>query len=94
MSAVDEILFAEPFRFDLARTPNLHLGFGFGTHVCLGASLARMEMRIAFQELLSRIDTFEAEGPIDWMPSNRLLGIRRMPISIRKRAPSAGQAQA
>ncbi len=85
----DDAVFVEPFRFDLARSPNLHLGFGFGTHVCLGASLARMEMRIAFQELLSRIDTFEAEGPIDWMPSNRLLGIRRMPVSIRKRASSA-----
>jgi cytochrome P450 len=48
-------------------------------------------MRIAFQELLSRIETFEAEGPIDWMPSNRLLGIRHMPISIRKRAPKAAQ---
>ncbi len=82
----DERVFVEPFRFDLARTPNLHLSFGFGTHVCLGASLARMEMRIAFQELLSRVETFKAEGPIDWMPSNRLLGIRRMPLSVRKRA--------
>ena len=82
----DERVFAEPFRFDVTRTPNLHLGFGFGAHVCLGASLARMEMRVAFQELLSRIETFAPEGAIDWMPSNRLLGIRRMPISIRKRA--------
>jgi cytochrome P450 len=85
----DERVFDDPFRFDIARTPNLHLGFGFGAHVCLGASLARMEMRVAFQELLSRIETFEAEGPIDWMPSNRLLGIRRMPIRIRKRARAA-----
>ena len=84
----DERVFADPFRFDMARTPNLHLAFGFGTHVCLGASLARMEMRVAFQELLSRIETFAPEGPIDWMPSNRLLGIRRMPISIRKLASS------
>jgi cytochrome P450 len=81
----DERVFANPFRFDVKRSPNLHLGFGFGTHVCLGASLARMEMRVAFQELLSRIDSFAPEGAIDWMPSNRLLGIRRMPISIRKR---------
>lgn len=82
----DEQVFADPFRFDVTRTPNLHLSFGFGTHVCLGASLARMEMRIAFQELLSRVEVFRAEGEIDWMPSNRLLGIRHMPISIRKRA--------
>ncbi len=89
----DERVFVEPFRFDLARSPNLHLSFGFGTHVCLGASLARMEMRVAFQELLSRVETFKSEGPIDWMPSNRLLGIRRMPISIRKR-PGAVATQA
>lgn len=80
----DDRVFTNPFRFDIARSPNLHLSFGFGTHVCLGASLARMEMRIAFQELLSRIETFTTEGPIDWMPSNRLLGIRRMPLSVRK----------
>lgn len=85
----DEAVFADPFRFDTTRTPNLHLSFGFGTHVCLGASLARMEMRIAFQELLARIETFTPEGPVDWMPSNRLLGIRRMPMSIRRRAAAA-----
>lgn len=88
----DERVFAEPFRFDVTRTPNLHLAFGFGTHVCLGASLARMEMRVAFQELFARIETFAPEGPIDWMPSNRLLGIRRMPLSIRKRATADVQA--
>lgn len=82
----DERVFTDPFRFDIARTPNLHLSFGFGAHVCLGASLARMEMRIAFQELLSRVETVTPEGPIDWMPSNRLLGIRHMPVSVRKRA--------
>ncbi len=81
----DDRVFAEPFRFDLTRSPNLHLSFGFGTHVCLGASLARMEMRLAFQELLARVETFTPAGPIDWMPSNRLLGIRHMPMSIRRR---------
>jgi cytochrome P450 len=82
----DERVFDEPFKFDIARSPNLHLAFGFGAHVCLGASLARLELRVAFQELLSRIETFSAEGEIDWMPSNRLLGIRHMPIRITKRA--------
>ncbi len=82
----DEAVFDNPFRFDTQRAPNLHLAFGFGTHVCLGASLARLELRVAFSELLARIATFQAEGPIDWMPSNRLLGIRRMPLSIRRRA--------
>jgi cytochrome P450 len=45
-------------------------------------------MRLAFAELLARIDSFRHEGPIEWMPSNRLLGIRRMPLSIRFRAGS------
>ena len=82
----DAAVFDGPFEFDLKRAPNLHVAFGFGAHVCLGASLARLEMRVAFGELLRRIETFTPEGPIDWMPSNRLLGIRRMPLSIRRRA--------
>ena len=81
----DAAVFDDPFRFDIARSPNRHVAFGFGAHVCLGASLARMEMRLAFSELLARIETFTPEGPIDWMPSNRLLGIRHMPLSIRFR---------
>jgi cytochrome P450 len=82
----DETVFEEPFRFDIGRTPNRHVAFGFGAHVCLGASLARMEMRLAFAELMARIETFTPEGPVDWMPNNRLLGIRRMPMSVVKRA--------
>jgi cytochrome P450 len=82
----DEAVFDEPFRFDIARSPNRHVAFGFGVHVCLGASLARMEMRLAFSELLARIETFTPEGPVEWMPSNRLLGIRRMPLSVRLRS--------
>jgi cytochrome P450 len=85
----DAAVFDAPFRFDITRSPNRHLTFGFGAHVCLGASLARMEIRLAFAELLARIETFTAEGPIEWMPSNRLLGIRHMPLSIRRGAPRA-----
>jgi cytochrome P450 len=81
----DAAVFDDPFRFDIARSPNRHLTFGFGAHVCLGASLARMEIRLAFAELLARIETFTREGPIEWMPSNRLLGIRHMPLSVRFR---------
>ena len=82
----DAAVFDEPFRFDIGRSPNRHVALGFGAHVCLGASLARMEMRLAFAVLLARIDTFKSEGPVDWMPSNRLLGIRHMPLSIRLRS--------
>jgi cytochrome P450 len=45
-----------------------------------------MEIRLSFAELLARIETFTDEGPIEWMPSNRLLGIRHMPLSIRRRS--------
>jgi cytochrome P450 len=85
----DEAVFDQPFRFDIARSPNRHVAFGFGVHVCLGASLARMEMRLAFAELLARIETFKSAGPIEWMPNNRLLGIRRMPLMIRKKSAAA-----
>ena len=84
----DAAVFDDPFRFDIARSPNRHVAFGFGAHVCLGASLARMEMRLAFSELLARIETFTPEGPVDWMPSNRLLGIRHMPLSKEGIEPS------
>jgi cytochrome P450 len=90
----DAAVFDEPFRFDTTRSPNLHVAFGFGVHVCLGASLARMEMRLAFAELLARIETFTPEGPIEWMPSNRLLGIRHMPLSIRFRGGQRAAATA
>ncbi len=82
----DAAVFDDPFRFDIARSSNRHIAFGFGVHVCLGASLARMELRLALSELLTRIETFTPEGPVEWMPSNRLLGIRRMPLSIRFRS--------
>jgi cytochrome P450 len=90
----DAAVFDDPFRFDIARSPNRHVAFGFGVHVCLGASLARMEIRLAFAELLARIETFTSEGPIEWMPSNRLLGIRHMPLSIRFRSGRRAAATA
>ena len=88
----DAAVFDDPFRFDIARSPNRHVALGFGAHVCLGASLARMEMRVAFSELLERVETFKPEGPVDWMPSNRLLGIRQMPLSIRFRSRGSAVA--
>ena len=52
----DETVFDDPFRFDVARTDNRQLAFGYGVHFCLGAHLARLEMRIFFEELLERVD--------------------------------------
>jgi cytochrome P450 len=61
----DEEVFADPFRFDVRRTPNEHVAFGGGgPHFCLGASLARREMITFFEELLRRTRTIEAVGPL------------------------------
>ena len=55
----DEDVFENPFRFDVGRDPNYHVGFGLGTHFCLGANLARLEIRVMFEELLSRFERFD-----------------------------------
>jgi len=81
----DERAFERPFAFDITRSPNPHLGFGYGVHVCLGSMLARLEMRVACEALLRRVTGFALAGPEDWMPSNRLLGIRRLPITITRK---------
>jgi len=76
----DEDVFAEPYRFDVARTPNEHVGFGGpGPHHCLGANLARREMRVMFREILSRLPDLEITGPPEYLRSNFIHGIKRMP---------------
>ena len=59
----DEAVFEDPFRFDSARTPNEHLAFGFGTHFCLGASLARIEIAVMLDELLARMPELPSRIP-------------------------------
>ena len=79
----DERIFDDPFTFDIARTPNRHIGFGFGAHICLGAALARLELKVGLSALLERIAEFEVEGPAQWVPNNRLLGLKRLPLQIK-----------
>jgi cytochrome P450 len=78
----DERAFAEPFRFDVAREPNPHLGFGQGRHYCLGANLARLEMRVMLEELFARFERFEITGPASWTRENRLLGLKHLPMRL------------
>ncbi len=78
----DERVFAEPFRFEVARDPNPHLGFGQGVHYCLGANLARLEMRVMYEELFARFDGFELSGPAVWTRENRLLGLKHLPVRL------------
>ena len=81
----DEHVFADPFRFDVRRNPNPHLGFGHGVHYCLGANLARLELRVVLTELVARVAQFELTGPIEWTRSNKHTGIRRLPVRLMPR---------
>jgi cytochrome P450 len=81
----DERVFRDAMRFDAARDPNPHLGFGHGVHHCLGANLARLEMRVVFTELLARLTDLELAGPVEWTRSNKHTGIRHLPIRYRHR---------
>jgi cholest-4-en-3-one 26-monooxygenase len=76
----DETVFPDAERFDAGRQPNDHLGFGIGPHFCLGAHLARLEIRIMFEELLRRLPDIELDGPIARLRSGFLNGIKHMPV--------------
>jgi cytochrome P450 len=76
----DEDVFADPFRFDVGRTPNKHLAFGFGIHYCLGAMLARMELKALFGALLPRLRNVEVVGTPELTRSTFVSGLKRMEI--------------
>jgi cytochrome P450 len=76
----DESMFEDPERFDLLRTPNDHLAFGNGQHMCLGANLARVELRCIFEELLRRLPDLELDGQPERLRSNFLNGIKSMKV--------------
>jgi cytochrome P450 len=79
----DDQAFADPFRVDLARTPNRHLSFGQGgPHVCLGMWLARLEVRVLFQELAKRIRAIEPAGEQKFLRSNFVGGIKSLPVRV------------
>lgn len=77
----DERVFAEPYTFDIARADvDAHLGFGFGRHYCLGAHLARLEIRAFFRELLTRLASIESAGDAPYVASTLVSGPKRMPV--------------
>ena len=79
----DDTAFSDPMRVDLARTPNRHLAFGQGgPHVCLGMWLARLEVRILFQELAKRVRTVEPAGEHRYLRSNFVGGIKELPVTM------------
>ena len=79
----DERVFPDPDRFDLEREPNNHLAFGFGIHFCLGASLARLELRVALQELLARAPNYAVDHDrTRRVRSDTNRGFDRLPVSL------------
>jgi len=76
-------VFDDPYRFDVERRPNEHMAFGRGgPHMCLGNSLARLEIRVMFEDLLSRNVDLHHNGSIDYLRSNFIHGIKRFPVKV------------
>jgi cytochrome P450 len=76
----DESVFVAPSRFDVSRSPNRHLAFGYGAHYCLGAALARIEIGIFFAELLARLCRIELAGPPTLAATTFVCGLRSLPV--------------
>jgi cytochrome P450 len=85
----DEEVFVDPFRFDVTRRPNPHLAFGHGGHFCLGATLARIEIRLVLEAFLDRFEALEPAGPIEWTRSNKHTGVRHAPVALVQRASAS-----
>jgi cytochrome P450 len=81
----DEDVFRDPQEFDIRRSPNPHLGFGHGIHHCLGANLARLELRVLLDELLNRVAVVNLRGEPEWTRSNKHTGMRHLPLGFLAR---------
>jgi cytochrome P450 len=79
----DELRFDDPHRFDLDRKPNPHVSFGRGgPHFCLGAHLAKLEVKVMFEELLPRLGSIELTAPARRIESNFTNALRTMPVRV------------
>ena len=79
----DPRAFDDPWRFDIERTPNDHVGFGGGgPHFCLGANLARMEIRLMFKGIAQRLPDIRLAGDLDYLRSNFIGGVKHMPVEF------------
>jgi cytochrome P450 len=83
---VDPTKFDRPLEYDITRSPNPHVGFSYGEHVCLGMHLARMELRVALETWLERIEDYElANEPLVWLPDFALHGLEYLHVKAQPR---------
>ncbi len=80
----DEDVFTHPFTFDIERSPNPHLTFGFGEHYCIGQALARLEVRALFDVLLDMVSDIEIAGPVEHLAANFVGGIKHLPLKLQR----------
>jgi cytochrome P450 len=85
----DEAVFPDADRFDIGRSPNEHIAFGYGEHFCLGAHLARLELRTMLRELLRRLPDIELAGPVERLHSIQLFGPKHMPVKFTSATTSS-----
>ncbi len=78
----DPAAFAEPHTLDIRRSPNRHLAFGGGHHICLGQWFARLEIDAIMREVLTRLRKVRIAGDLEWLPSNFISGLTRMPVTF------------
>ena len=79
----DEEVFENPDSFDIERNPNRHLAFGCGPHVCIGMHLAKLELRVMFEEFLARVEEIEPVGEPERVFTNSTGGFKRFPVRMR-----------
>jgi cytochrome P450 len=94
----DPDVFTDPERFDIFRSPNAHVAFGFGPHFCLGSHLARLEMKAMFHGIVRRLPDLEQTGPAAWLNPNeaavpQLIGPKTLPVRFKSSRPVRAREQ-
>lgn len=89
----DGDVFEDPFRFRVDRSPNRHLGFGYGAHSCLGMFLAKIELNALFREILSAFDHFELDGTPAWQETSFVGGVSQLPVRFTMNSEKLSEAE-